>query len=46
MKEQLLKIAADLRKLAEEHDKKKQEKCAKVMMGAIALNMLNRKIRG
>jgi hypothetical protein len=44
--ELMKKLAADLRKLAETSEKTKMQKCAQITLGAAALEMLARKIRG
>jgi hypothetical protein len=42
----LRKMAAELRARAKETERTKQQKCASLLVGAIGLEMLDRKIRG
>ena len=45
MKETLLKAAAEIKKAAEDYEKEKMTKCAKVMKSAAAMFMLAKKIK-
>lgn len=46
MKETLIKTAEQLRKLAQEIEEAKMQKCAKILLSATALSMLKSKIKG
>jgi hypothetical protein len=44
MQEELRKLAAELRKEADEHEKRKMVKCAELIRGSVGLTLLKRKL--